>query len=214
MDLLLGLFGGGGNLGGGALLVTGQTALLEPGVLLALLHVAAVAGVIAVLGVERLEAAGGDAVVAAGHGVAFLACTARNVLGIDVRGQRVVTGDAADPPVGLVIEHNVHLGVPVGGFEGQRVTDNFADFFDIADAFGFVAVGGDGGDAQETGHGKGQEFLLHVTTPGAEDSTGRFAKIRRHIIGSASLRANTATRMRQTVVRVGIMPRGIAQGRP
>ena len=168
--VLQGLFGDGGSvrvlLG---LFVTGQAALLEPYVLLALFHVAAVAGMIAVLGVERLEEARRDAVVATGNGVAFLARAAGDVLGADVRGLRVVTGDATDPFVGLVIEHDVHLFVPAAGFDGQRIADNFADFFDVADAFGCVVIGGDGGDAQEAGHGKGQEFLLHVTTPGAED---------------------------------------------
>ena len=50
-----------------SLFVTGQAPLLEPCVLLTLFHVAAVTGVIAVLGVERLEEAWGNAVVATGH---------------------------------------------------------------------------------------------------------------------------------------------------
>ena len=40
------------------------------------------------------------------------------------------------------------------------------DLLDIADAFGFFVIGGESGDTQETGHGKGQEFLSHVYNSG------------------------------------------------
>ena len=70
--------------------MAGQATLLEPCVLLTLFHMATVAGMIAVLGVERFEEARGDAVVATGHGVAFLARAAGDVLGVDVGRQRVV----------------------------------------------------------------------------------------------------------------------------
>ncbi len=49
---------------------------------------------------------------------------------------------------------------------GYGIADNFADLLDIADAFGFFVIGGESGDTQETGHGKGQEFLSHVYNSG------------------------------------------------
>ena len=146
--------------------MAGQATLLEPCVLLTLFHMATVAGMIAVLGVERFEEARGDAVVATGHGVAFLARAAGDVLGVDVGRQRVVAGLATDAPVRRVVEHDIHLLLSAGRLNGDGIADNFADLLDIADAFGLFVIGGESGDTQETGHGKGQEFLSHVYNSG------------------------------------------------
>ncbi len=73
----------------------------------------------------------------------------------------MVAGLAADTLVRGMVEDHVHLRVPAR-LKGERIANDFADFLDVGNAFRlFLVIGGKSGETQQTGHGEGQEFLLH-----------------------------------------------------